>query len=1187
MAVRFIVGRSGSGKSQHILDEIRTQLNGNPEGDPLVLLVPEQATFQAELALVSTPGLSGIIRAQVLSFHRLAFRIMQEVGGTNRILIDDLGKKMLLNQIVYKLKDQLSLFQHTAGQSGLFDSLHTLFNEFKRYCLTPAVLQTHFETKAHHIYQGTTMTAEKLRDLMLIYNAYEEELSRRYVESEDYLSILAGQLPLSHFSRQAQIWIDGFHGFTPQEFQVVEQLMLHCSRVTVALSLDQEYGSLDQPEELDLFHPTAMTMIRLQEAAIRLKVKVEPSIVKGSTAEPGSTRYHSRQLTFLEANFGQKRVWPAEGWENNDLQPSDITVQSAVHRRAEVEGAAREMVRLVRDEGYRWRDIAVMIREEEVYGDLLSTILTDYQIPYFMDRRKSVLHHPLVEFIRSALEVALHNWQYDAVFRCVKTDFLFPIFASDTEEQAYRKQLAQLENYVLAFGIMGSRWTDGFPWKYRLNVSLDEDEQLRQSVDENNKLDEINASRQMIVQPLSSLQRSLQRSKTVDEMLAALYQLLEDVGAASRIELWSDRCIQEGYGEKAREHTQLWENIMILIDQMSEIMGRDELSLELFAEMIETGLASIKLAHVPPSLDQVLVGHLDRTRSSRIKVFFILGINDGVLPSRIKENGILTEQEREQLSDSGLELAPGSRRKLLDEQFLIYTALTAPSDRLWLSYSLADEEGKSLLPSELIRRVREMFPQIQHTCITMDPPVAAHEEALLPFIVHPAKVLSYLSVQFRHWTQGDPISDVWWEAYNWLCSAERWQEPLRNLARSLRYTNRESSIGSSTSLQLYGDPLQASVSRMERFVACPFAHFASHGLRLRERRTYRLDAPDIGQLFHAALSVVGQQLLQEGLQWGQLTAEQCRARATAAVDLLKPRLQSEILFSSKRFRYIARKLEDILGRSAVIIGEHAQRSSFTPVGLELGFGAHQQLPPLTLPLLNGHTMDIVGRIDRIDLARNDQDAFLRIIDYKSSQTSLHLSEVFYGLSLQVLTYLDVALTHAERWLGHKARPAGVLYFHVHNPLLQSKSRLTKDDAEQQLFRRYKMRGLLLEEPTVIQLMDDRLEQGHSTLLPVAIKSDGSFYKQSSVATDQQWSMLQDYVRGSIQRIGEGIISGDVDIHPYRSGSKSACTFCSFKPVCQFDNQLEGNEFKLMRPLTKAEAWERMEEKELHGQQVDG
>ena len=1183
MSIRFVIGRAGHGKTRYCLDEIRNSLKQKPEGDPLIYLVPDQATFQAELELVSSDNLSGMIRAQVLSFHRLAWRVMQEEGGIARLPVDETGKKLLLHKLLHEQEKQLVYFQSTYEQLGFVDHLNRLFTEWKRYCVTPEELGEYIGRLDGQ--NSSLVLQQKLQDLHHLYGAFESRLSGEYLDGEDTLSLLAEQIPQSSFIRSATFWMDGFHGFTPQELRVVEALMKTSRGVTVTLILDRPYYAGERPDELDLFYPTGKTMSSLQELLDQANIGPAELIHLQPKKAP---RYeHTIMLAYLEQHYDKRIGIGVCTYSSDEDKESPLQIRAAVNRRAEVEGTAREILHLVREQGARWRDVAVLVRNMEEYRELIATTFSDYGIPHFFDQKRSVFHHPLSEYLRSALEVISRNWRYEAVFRCVKTDFLLPWplpVEPDSEgekllkeREAIREQrrlLDRLENYALAFGIQGRDWTETKPWDKLFKVSLEDEDSEVVKQRESRELEQLNRTRNQIAEPLLALQKRMARAKTVKQRCEALYRLLLDTHVPERLESWSMNCVLEGKPEKAREHAQLWDSVIQMLDQMVEMMGEEVLSLDLFAKLVDTGLESIQMGLVPPSLDQVLVGSMDRTRSTRIKYAVVLGVNEGVIPAAVPEDGVLTEPERELLLDSGVPMADGGRRKLLDEQFIIYSALSVPSEKLILSYALADEEGKSLLPSELVKQLRNLFPDVKEELVLTEPGVLMDSAEHLPFLAHPERVLSYLAVQLKQWMRGTAIASIWWEVYNWFARQPEWRRRLSVMADSLLFTNKEQKLPESTSRLLYGQKLRASVSRMERYAACPFSHFASYGLRLQERKIYRLEAPDIGQLFHAALSQFANQLRTEQVEWAGLTPEECGRRSSLVMDQLAPRLQGEILLSSKRYHYIASKLKQVVTKAAVVLGEHAKRGEFKPLGMEIDFGPGKDLPPLVFQLDNGCTMEIIGRIDRVDQAEGSEELLLRVIDYKSSAASLNLAEVYYGLSLQMLTYLDVIITHAKTWLGIPATPAGVLYFHVHNPILQQKNRITSQDAQKELMKRFKMRGLLMADPQIIGKMDHVLKEknGHSELLPVAMKADGSFYKSSAVATENQWSTLREFVRGKVDQIGTGITEGAVDIAPYRMGTQHACQFCPYKSVCQFDPLFEGNEYHVLKPASKEKIW---------------
>ncbi|WP_379143412.1 helicase-exonuclease AddAB subunit AddB [Paenibacillus sp. sgz500992] len=1168
MTVNFLIGRSGSGKTTRIWETVSSKLESEPLGAPIIVLVPEQGSFGAERGLLAAGSVNGSIRAQTLSFSRLAFRVKQETGGSASLPISEEGKKMLIYKIINRRKEELKLFGASSDRPGFVERLSALHTELKRCCLGASDLEGQLARMREAI-GSSPILAGKLDDLHIVFSELEQEMSQLYIDQEDRLAELAEHIADSSYIREAEIWVDGFHGFTPQEFMVLRELMQHASRVTVALTLDRIYPTGLQPHELELFHPSAVTYIKLRGMAEELGLEVWDELL----APPVLPRFAgSPALAHLERGFHRRSRWSGDIGQAAEA----ITISAAVSHRTEVEGALREMIRLARDEGAEYGEMAVFMRNISDYEQLITPLFQDYIVPFFLDQKVNELHHPLVEFVRSALDVVRRRWRYEDVFRCVKTELLLPLDGSIT-----REDMDALENYVLACGIHGYRWTDGRSWKGIPSLSLEGS----RIVDEELLL-KMERCRECITGPLYAFEKRIKKSRSGLELCTAVYLLLRESDTARKLEKLSREALELGQPERAREHSQLWDAVLDLLDQIAEMMGSERMEFELFAGVLETGLSELKMGLVPPALDQVLVGSMDRTRVSGVKYAFLLGFNEGVVPAQFKEDGILSEGERLLLENSGMELAPGSSRKLLDERFLIYGALTTASTRLWISYATADDEGKALLPSEIIRQLHGMFPDaLQERSLSGFPAAVSPDEAdagealHLGFVGHPGQSLRMLIMQLRQWRQGVEIPGLWWDVYNWFAEDEHWSPKLQQLLGSLFYRNDGIPLKRETSLRLYGGrTLRGSVSRMEKFVACSFSHFASYGLSLKERQLYKLQAPDIGQLFHAALSDMAKRLQEQGRGWGSLTAEECRREAGETVDRLSPLLQGEILMSSKRYGYISRKLKNIVGRASVILGEHARRGSFEPVGLELDFGPGKDLPPLRITLPNGCVMEVVGRIDRVDMAEGEHGVLLRVIDYKSSQKDLKLHEVYYGLSLQMLTYLDVLLTYSEQWLGKAALPAGTLYFHVHDPLLSSPNGLNREQAEQELLKRFKMKGLLTADREVVSLMDTTLDKGHSSIVPVALKSDGSFYSSASVATPEQWGHLLSSVRSNISDIGTRITEGDVAIQPYRIQQETACTFCSFRPVCQFDEAVEGNGYNNLAKPGKDVIWDLLSHK---------
>ncbi|MFB8421599.1 helicase-exonuclease AddAB subunit AddB [Priestia megaterium] len=1144
MGLQFLLGRSGSGKTEYLLNSMRQELLNAPLGHPLIYIVPEQMTFQSEYALVQTPGLEGMMRAQVYSFTRLAWRILQEVGGISRYHVDQTGIHMMLKKIIEHQKKELRLFANSSEQAGFIEELEKMVKEFKQYTVDAPSLE---EMKQKLQAEDEKVLADKLHDLHLIYGELEKQLMTKYVDGEDYLKLLSEKVVSSAYLAQATIYVDGFHHYTPQELTVLVELMKVCREVKIAVTSDYSYQDFI-PNDLHLFRLTSETYQEIMGLAAENGIEIqEPNVFNEQ-----KRHQNSPELAYLERYYDER---PTPEFQS---EPEQIQLLPAVSRRAEVEGIAREVLSLVRDHGYRYRDIALIVRNAEDYHDLLQTIFRDYEIPYFIDQKRAMFHHPLVEFIRSVLEVVSGSWRYETIFRAVKTDLLFPL-SSDVHQ--LREEMDELENYVLAYGIQGSKWTSKEPFTYRKYRSL-EDMNLGKTDEELAFEQKINELKNMIVPPIYSLQQKLKQAKIGKEKAEALYRFLTNLDIPQKIEALRNRCEEEGKLQEAREHEQVWKAILHLFDQFVEMMGEEKVSISLFADLFETGLDSMQFALVPPALDQVVVASFERSRLSDIKASFVLGVNDGVIPAKPKSDGLLSEKEREQLLESGLLLAPTGRQKLFDEQFLIYLALSSSSEKLYVSYPLANEEGKTLLPSLVINRLKELFPLLQEKLL-MTEPTDLEEEKQVDYITNPLTSIAHLASQLQGWKRHYPMSSAWWDVYNFYVENSDWNSYSEKVLSSLFYKNEAKRLTKKTSQRLYGKHIQASVSRMEKFEACPYAHFASHGLKLKERKVFKLAAPDIGELFHAALKMISDELRGGQKEWKNLTRKDCQQLSTAAVHELAPRLQNEILLSSNRHHYLTHKLQQIIERASLVLSEHAKVSGFVPVGLELGFGPSAELPSMQFTLPNGHTMELVGRIDRVDKAESSKGLLLRIVDYKSSDKALNLVEVYYGLSLQILAYLDIVVTYAEQLLhdNRGALPAGVLYFHVHNPMINSTKALQPDQIEAEIFKKFKMKGLLLGDEEAVRLMDETLESGHSQVISAGIKKTGGFYSNSSVASEEDFTHLRQYVRGKFVEAGTEITNGKIDISPYKLKDKTPCAFCEYRSICQFDESMENNEYR--------------------------
>lgn len=1165
MGLQFLLGRAGTNKSDWILNDIRQKLRKDAKGPAIFYIVPDQMTFQQEYALFQDKEISGSMRAQVVSFSRLAWRILQETGGSTKQFISSVGIQMMLRKIIDDRQTNWRVFQKAVEKTGFLPQLEQMITEFKRYDISPDMLKSQQNQMNKYVHQTTNEAAlvDKLDDLSYIYEQLIVALQGHYIDTEDQLDLLVDKIQEATIVEDAEIYFDGFHRFTPKELRVVEALMKKGNQTTVALTLDEHYK--DKHSELDLYYQTKETYHILKETAEENSLRVdEPIYLHISNDHNLMTNYP--HFIHLEQNFDTRPSPPFQG-----EVPVDLV--EAVHPRAEVEGVAQQIISLVRDKGYRYKDIAIFIREPEAYNDLIQTIFNDYHLPVFIDDKRTMLNHPLIEFIRSALEIVKSNWRYDTIFRVLKTGFL-P--SSNNTHPLTDEAIDELENYVLEYGIRArNRWFGSEEWIFQRFRGFD---QAVQTDKEREIQTRINAYRHQVVKALQSFDEQIREAGTIREFSETIFLLLEALRVPDQLQILQKSFDEQGQFEKGREQEQVWDAVMELFNEIVEIAGDETITLSGFCSTLDAGFESLQFAHVPPSIDHVIVGSIDRSRIGNKKCAFLLGVTDGIWPMKPPIDGMMNEQEREILAEHGLQLAESSRRKLLDDWFYIYLAFTTAQQRLWVSYPLSDEEGKAKMPSQLIQRMKDLFPSCEQPILLQDPEELIEADR---FITTPEKTRAALTAQLARNERGYQMKPIWLHVLNWYIHNEQLHETTYAILQSLYYENKPRHLSLDTAEKLYPKQVNTSVSRLEMYYRCSYQHFAQYNLKLQERKTYKLDAPDIGQLFHEALKTITEWIQDEGQEFAKLTNEDADSYARKAVEKLAPILQNQILHSSNRYQYIQKKLQEVIARATFVLSEQARATHFSPVGIELGFGdgKDDQLQAKKIQLPNGYELVLRGRIDRVDKATSGEDLYLRIIDYKSSAHGLSLLDVYYGLALQMLTYLDVVLTESEHWLGLKASPAGILYFHVHNAMLSKDDDLTEEKIATELFKQYKMQGLLLSDEEIVQLMDTSLQSGTSQIVPAGIKKNGGFYSSSKIASDDTFSTLQSHIDQLIIHAGLDMTSGKVHLNPYAQKHQTACTYCPFRSVCQFDPILEHNEYRNLMQMNDDEVLDKLRKEE--------
>lgn len=1120
--IRYFLGRTSSGKSYRMMEEIVEDLK-NGGNYPLILLVPEQFTLQAERDLIEKMGLPGIMRVEVLSFTRLAFRVFNEVGGLTRTTISEQGKNMILRKIINENMESLTIYKKAARQSGMVDKVSNMLASFKQQGITPEDL----EQLGSNLNEGSTLL--KINDIALLYQKFNDYLQGQYLDTEDRVNLFIDKLEKSDYIREARIWVDGFTTYSGQSLHIIQNLMCRAQQTTISFTINND----DDPDK-DLFKLSAQSYRKVRAIAQECGIR-EEVVQFGSGCKLNGKK---RELEFLEREI---YAYPYRIYRD---EVKSIRMFASTNVQAEVENAAREVITLAREKGCRWKDIAVVCNNMETYGELLIRTFAQYEIPFFMDSKRSIMTNPLVQLVLSALEVLDRGFRLEDVCRIMKTGL--NNIPTDVCEK--------LENYALQYGINGGKW-------HKPLVKGDED-----------LISELDPWREALVAPLEELRKKTRGRVPCRQINRALYEFLAELGVESKLSYWIESLNIQGEYALASENTQIWNIIMDILDQLDEFMGDQEMNLKDYSRVLEAGFLTYEVGLIPTTVDQVLVGNIQRSKSHDIKALLVLGANDGVLPSAHEEEELLSAGEKELLQEKGLDLGYAREKQALEERFLIYSALGKPRDYLLMSWSLADREGRNMRPSMLVDRLQKLLPGIE---ITSD---LTNLNSELDKISTPSSTFNHLINKLRNVIDDKPVENFWWDVYGWYYGHNDWQGLREMVLKGISHTNQMDYIESKTAVKLYGEKLYPSVSRLEKFATCPFAHFVHYGLTPQERKMYTVEWPDMGEMLHKSLYLFADSLQSSGLDWNTLAQAECNEIIEGVMDNIIDDYGDGVLASTYRYRYLGKRLKRIGKRAAWTLTEHLQKGDFTPSEFEVRFGRGGKFPPVQVELGNGQQIFLEGRIDRVDFWEDEDAIYARVIDYKTGNKKLEMSAVYYGLSLQLLVYLQAVLA-ARRNERRPIKPGGIFYFKIDDPIVNLEN--ITGSVEKALARELRMRGLVLKDVSVALHMDRNI--GTSDVIPAALNREGEFTKYSSVLAEPEFTALLQHVMELVRAMGLEIMQGKVAIEPFSKDGKTACSYCSYWSICHFDRLLPDNNYRILKSVGEDEIITRiLEEANKHG-----
>ena len=1137
MSLQFILGSSGAGKSHYLFEHIIEESMKSPDQN-YIILVPEQFTMQTQKELVARHPRKGILNIDILSFERLSYRVFEEVGVNTRNMLEEIGKSFVLQKIALEKEAELPFLGRNLKKPGYIYEMKSLISELAQYDIQMEDLDDMIDSAKHR-----PQLQGKLKDIRTVYTAFKEYLEDRYMTEEEVLDVLCDLSDQSELLKNSVLAFDGYTGFTPIQNKLIRRLVKLSPKVYITVTMGEGEDPYAEGKEQELFAMSKKMFTSLYKMAAEERVEILPEL----WAKAGvKSRFGKAQaLAFLEKNiFRYKRA-------AYEKEQQEIRILSAKNPLREVQLVASRIRRLAREEGYRYGDIVIITGDLTSYGNYVRQVFSTTEIPYFMDEKRSVFSNPYVEFLRSTLAVELEQYSASAVFRYLRSG-MSDILSDEVD---------RLENYVLALGIRGyKKWNEKWIRHYK-----------GMKAEEAEAIDQIRAKVMAELSPFHDAVRKKENGKlTVRQLTEAVY----DFGMARNVQA-KLKAKEEYFAgnidtrpDLEKEYAQIYGKVISFLDKLVDVLGEEEISFSDYQKILEAGFQEIRIGIIPPSMDQVLVGDMERTRLKGVKVLFFLGVNEGLIPKSSSSGGILSEADREHLEKEAFVLKPSARENMYIQKFYLYLNLTKPSERLYLSYSNSNSAGEVIGPAYLIGTIRKLFPALV---------VEEESDELKDKIETPDASLEYLIEGLRMSAQ-EESSGAWKELYRWYVEHQEYASKLYSLVEATHKMKPADTIGRTVANALYGTELSNSATRLERFAACAFAHFLQYGIGIRERQQYEFTGMDLGNIVHTALDLFSRKVSAYHYDWHTLTEDMRERLIDESLREIIHDYGNTILHSSARNEYMINRVHRIMSRTVWALQEQVKRSDFVPKRFEVSFQMNEDLKSVNFDLEHGEKMRLKGRIDRLDTYEEEDKIYVKVIDYKSGSTSFDLVGVYYGLQLQLVLYMNAALELMGK-SGKDVQPAGIFYYNVKDPMEEWKEGETEDDLQERILKDLKVNGLIQDSEKIFGLLDKKFADGQmeSSIVPIKYNKSGSLAASSSVASLENMNRLSEHVHNTMAGIGRKILAGDVSINPYERKNRTGCDYCPYAGICGFDKKIPGYEYRRLDQLSAKDVWRKLEE----------
>ena len=1174
MSLQFIRGTSDMDLEKTLLQASVDWLNQDDK-NKVFYLVPNHMKFEQEIRLlkqlkkqVRTNSESvATTRLQVFSFYRLAWYYLQNTKYYSSELLTEAGAAMIFRKILVENEESLQVFRGEINKSGFIQQLFELYEEMKGANISIDDLDKIIQVSNSDLKELDFHL--KVQDLQMIFTKYEAQMLDYGIKSSEIITYLCAFLEEQNLSHVLFV-ISGYHHFSARELQLLEVLMNRSGQIKISLILDRKYPN-ECPPIHDLFYETGTTYHHLYQIARQAKVEILPDYTEQINELINSQEIKKIGDYWIQA---QKSVSTKEKQVNPQ---NHVQIWCAENPKEEISHIAKEIRRLVVDKGYRYKDIQLLTRDLTTYEAIIEPIFAMHDIPLYLDRDMAMEQHPLVAFIHSLFAIHAYHYRYRDILSFLRTELFIPELKEVTEthwvtkRNSWRKKVDRTENVVLAYGYEGYHWTQAKDWEFiRYDFEAGKKDDTKRLEEESNDI------RQSIQKRIPPLFEALKKATNGLEAATSFYGFLVEAGVEQQLIMWRNQAIEAGFLEEARNHEQTWTALMTLFDEYVTIYGDTSFELDTFQEIFSSGLAGLRYNKVPTAIDQVQVRAIDLAYPGQAKIIFAMGVTDQVLPKKSENKSLLSDEERELVNEKLAEnqFLFNSRQNMAKEPFNAYILFSAATEYLYFTYPSVKDTMKQIKISPYVEAIRQAFslPVEQKKALS----IFDDEKTSAQHISTYRTLIGELTTLKRQKIEADvAILPFWHQLEQRLMTTTQNEFVLRAFG-SLTHTNIPEPLSPELAEVLYGKDIYTSVSRMESFYHCQYQYFTRFGLRLKERDRFELSSAATGEFFHEALDQFFKLLLMNNKLLATLTDKEVEQFTEQIVLAVFGEAKYSIVHSSNRMNYIQYQLRQTIKKVSWALKKQSERSGMSTVQTEILFGqlaSEKGIRGLELPLKNNGIISVRGKIDRLDQLITPEATYLSVIDYKSSHKKFNITEAYYGLAMQMLTYLDVALMDAVHLIGQPAKPAGSLYLHVQNPTLPF---VESDDIEKQIVKKFQYDGLLLNNQDLLDHLDKSLEPKQRSLVFPIEESAKEIIKpgrrqEDKFVSEAELDVLIKHNRNKFVEAGNKIVSGDITLNPaYQGKERIACRYCPFRSVCDFDVMLKENNYHRIEQLPKKE-----------------